>query len=57
MLGHFQPFIDYKKLIEMQANGTFYQISRKSIQKSIGKTQKQQGISSKKIKVLKIGKK
>ena len=57
MLGHFQPFIDYKKLIEMQANGTFYQISRKSIQKSISKTQKQQGITSKKIKVLKIGKK
>lgn len=30
MLRNFQPFIDYKKLIELQANSVGYSISKKT---------------------------
>lgn len=30
MLKHFWPFVDYKKLIEIQANGNGYKLSRKT---------------------------
>ena len=53
MLEHFQPFIDYKKLIEMQAQGCNYRLS-KADQKMKNNTSMNSAI---KFKVRKIGKK
>lgn len=52
MLENFQPFIDYKKLIELQSQGTSYRLTNNS--KKLGKNN--QLVVTKK-KQLKIGKK
>ncbi len=53
MLEQFQPFIDYKKLIEMQAKGCSYRLSK---DEKVMKTNTSMN-STTKSKVRKIGKK
>ncbi len=53
MLRHFQPFMDYKKLIELQATQNSYRVDKSGK----GKFSKQNRKQSAHTKVLKIGKK
>ena len=53
MLRHFQPWTDYKKLIEMQANSISFRLSREDSKKHTKKS----SVVSQKSKNLKIGRK